>query len=446
MSVTGAAGTRFYRVEATPFDGGVLMAAPSVLYALVLDWLYALGGFGHRTTAQALAAQVTAVLLGQSLRPAARMRALLSAATVPARQRYRRAARALGRPSLSPERLTPLLVRAVLTLVGPDRQGLTHLALDSVRCGPWEVLTIGVVWHSRVVPVGWAVLSYPWPKGQFTPTTCRLIRQVAAIWPRDRRAHLVADRGFPSMLRAKNWVGVAGQGQWVRGLLDQASPNRWTKCEATFGSGPKAVPGQLVIGHPHYQAPRHQRNPGSARVRAGQATHRVQHLQSKHPGREPDASAETVGWLVLFTSLRDLQAARRGYRRRWATEGSYRDAQSGWDGQHGWDLEPTVARLTQASHVTHLVGLWALSTLIQLWLGDQVVHGPAPVRLVTQRWTTTRRLSIWARGHLVLTDHSGDLTPWLQMTLNRGARRIALATSPTPNSEPQCHAMLSAVA
>src|SRR2546429_74207 len=82
-------------------------------------------------------------------------------------------------------------------LVPPDRDGRTHLALDSVRCGPWEVFTLGVAWHGRVLVVGWAVLPYPWPKGQFTPTVCRLVRQVAAAWPADRPAHLVADRAFP---------------------------------------------------------------------------------------------------------------------------------------------------------------------------------------------------------------------------------------------------------
>src|SRR5712675_437576 len=52
--------------------------------------------------------------------------------------------------------------------------------------------------HGRVLPVGWAVLPYPWPKGRFTPTVCALIRQVAAVWPAERPVHLVADRGFPS--------------------------------------------------------------------------------------------------------------------------------------------------------------------------------------------------------------------------------------------------------
>src|SRR6266571_1539435 len=94
----GAGKTAFYRMEYKPVRWRWLMPAPTVLYTMILDWLYAMGCPQHQTARCALADQVTAVLTGQSLRPSARMRALLSAATVPARQRYLRAARALGRP------------------------------------------------------------------------------------------------------------------------------------------------------------------------------------------------------------------------------------------------------------------------------------------------------------------------------------------------------------
>ena len=111
--------------------------------------------------------------------------------------------------------------------------------MDTVRCGNWEILTLGIVWHSRMVPVGWAVLPYPWPKGQFTPTVCNLVQQVARAWPKERPAHLLADRGFPSnrlfqtlklvgwdwtiRLQARNWVVVEGQAQQpVRQLLNRA--------------------------------------------------------------------------------------------------------------------------------------------------------------------------------------------------------------------------------
>src|SRR5438132_935302 len=224
----------------------ILVASAAELYPLIEAWIQALPAASpmHATALSALAHLVTALLVGQSLRPTALMRALSSPVPVPARQRYKRVARAWTRPWLSPAWLVPRLVPAALALVPAERDGVTHLALDSVRCGAWEVFTLGVVWHGRVLPVAWAVLPYPWPKGRFTPTVCALIRQVAAVWPAERPVHLVADRGFPSRLflltlrqvrwgwtvrlRATHSVSVAGQVQPVRTLLAAASPDRWT--------------------------------------------------------------------------------------------------------------------------------------------------------------------------------------------------------------------------
>jgi len=421
--------------------------ASTGLYSMLLQWFTIVAYPAHATARLALAKQVSAVLHSQSLRPAARMRALLSAATVPARQRYHCLARALNRPSLSPAGLTPTLVRAALALVPPDRQGRTVLALDSVRCGGWEVFTLGVVWHSRVLVVGWTVLPYPWPPKAFTPAVAALIRQVAAVWPASRPAHLVADRGFPSKaffstlrevgwgwtvrLQARSWVvTTAGHDGVVRGLLQQAPETGWTQVGASYGRGPQAVAATLVLGRPAHQPPLHQTGPASRRRRRQQAERRVFDLQHKHPGRPADASAETDRWLALFTTLPTAQEAAAVYRRRWAIEGSYRDAQGGWDGQHGWDLEPLLARETAGERVARLVGLWALSSLVQTWVGGQVAHGPVPVRQVAAQWTTTHRLSVWARGKFALCDDSGRLTAWLQMTMNRGA--ALLAGSPPP--------------
>jgi len=426
------------------------MLSPSELYPLVLQWLQALQLTPHPTAQPALAHLVSALLVGQSLRPSALMRTLLSPEPVPARQRYKRVRRTWARRWLTPAWLTPRLVRAALALVGPDpapwpTAGLTHLALDSVRCGRWEVFTLGVVWHGRVLVVGWAVLPYPWPKGRFTPTVCALLQQVAAAWPAERPAHLVADRAFPSRplfqtlrqlgwgwtvrLRAKSWVTVAGQPQWVRALLGSAQVESWTAYTgAAYGSGPQALPGTLVVGRGLLVLPRHQRGPASLAARAKQQAKRRQHLASKHAGRT-DASAATDAWLVLFSSHPTWLAAQASYGRRWATEGSYRDAQGGWDGQHGWDLEPTVARLRTAAEVEALAGLWALGMLLQSWVGHQVGQPGAPllVRAVRAEWTTSGRLSLWARGRLALTEPSGRLRPWLRATLNGGARRLAAA-------------------
>jgi hypothetical protein len=424
------------------------------LYPLVQAWLQALPAPlpNHPAALSALAQLVTALLLGQSLRPTALMRALPSPLPVPARQRSKRLARAWSRPWLSPAWLSPRLVAAALALVPPPRAGLTHVALDSVRCGGWEVFTLGVVWHGRVVPVGWTVLPYPWPKGQFTPTVCALIRQVAAAWPAARPVHLVADRGFPSRqllltlrqvrwgwtvrLRATTGLTLDGQAQPVRALLAGAARDGWTARAGHYGQGPAAVPGTLVIGQGLAVLPWHQRGPASLRQRLDQHGRRQSHLVRKHPRQRPDAARQTDPWVVLFTSHPTWLAAVRSYDRRWATEGSYRDAQGGWDGQHGWDLERTLTRLTDAVVVERVVGLWALGAVVQTWVGHRLSQpaAAAPVPLIRREWTTTGRLSVWARGQCALTDPSGRLYPWLRQTLTVGAHR--LATGPLPVHHP----------
>jgi len=136
------------------------------------------------------------------------------------------------------------------------------------------------------------------------------------------------------------------------------------------------------------------------------------------------------------------RAAVGSYKRRWATEGSYRDAQGGWDGRHGWDLAPALRRCADAAAAAAVVGLWALGTLVQSWVGDQAGHAAAPaaVRAVRGEWTTTGRLSVWARGYFALTEPTGRLRLWLTDTLTRGAQRIA----PSPPAGPAIGTLRSA--
>src|SRR6266566_4197349 len=351
------------------------MLSPQEVYPLVQLWVHALELAPSSAALSALSHLLVALLGSQSLRPSALMRALLSPTAVPARQRYKRVARFWERPWLTPAWLTPRLVRAALALGEPDgwgpTAGLTHVVLDSVRCGSWEVFTLGVVWHGRVVPVSWAVLAYPWPHGQVTPTVCRLLRQVAATWPPGRRAHLIADRAFPShklftTLRKLDWA-------WTVRLR-------------------APLPATAVGGRGLVVLPPHQRTAGSQRPRAQRQAERQRVKRYRYT-----SVSETDAWMALCTTLPTWQAAVSGYRRRWATEGSYRDAQSGWDGQHGWDLEPVLTQARSAGQAERLVGLWALGALLQTWLGSQVAHGPQAVRAVAAQWTTTGRLSVWAQ-------------------------------------------------
>src|SRR5437870_13904415 len=101
------------------------------LYPFIETWIQALPASTalHATALHALAHLVTALLVGQSLRPTALMRAFASPLPVPARQRYKRVARAWTRPWLSPAWLVPRLVPAALALVpggGLSAHGGSH--------------------------------------------------------------------------------------------------------------------------------------------------------------------------------------------------------------------------------------------------------------------------------------------------------------------------------
>lgn len=71
------------------------------------------------------------------------------------------------------------------------------VALDTTRLGPWEVWGAGLVVAGRTLPIGWAVIPYPWPKGRLRTTTVALIQRWQAAFPPGVRWSLVAERGFP---------------------------------------------------------------------------------------------------------------------------------------------------------------------------------------------------------------------------------------------------------
>jgi hypothetical protein len=420
--------------------GGPARLSPHALYPLVQTWLQALELPCPPLALEALAHLVLALLTAHSRRPSALMRALLSPTPVPARQRDTRVARFWERPWLTPAWLTPYLVRAVLALVPPAgwgaTAGLSHVVLDSVRCGPWEVCTLGLRGHGRLVPLSWAVRPSPWPKGQVTPTVCALLRRVGGVWPDGRPAHRVADRAFPShklvrTLRALQWGWtvrlraprhghVDSQDLRVRALLARARATGWSVWRGAYGWGAPGVPATLVVGRGRRVLPRHQRTVGTQRHRARRQAERQRVKAQRYA-----AVAETDAWMVLCTTHPTWEAAVRRYRGRWATAGSYRDAQSGWDGQHGWDLEPVLRQARSAGQVERIVGLWALGTLLQTWLGSQVAQGPAAVQAVAAQWTTTGRLSVWAQGQCARREPL--LAAWLPPLLLRGAQQLAAA-------------------
>ncbi len=422
------------------------MLTATELYPLLAAVLQAGGLIPHATARHSVAQHLAAVVTGQNLRPSARARALPSVMPSPARQRLRRGARALDRACLAPAALIPGLVRTVLALVraagaGPAPGQPWLLALDTVRCGRWEVFTVGVVARGRVLPVGWAVLPYPWPKGQFTPTVCALAARVGACWPPSETAVLLADRAFPSKalfgtLRRIGWSWTVrlqgrhavtpadGRRCQVRELLAGSPSGAWREEAVTFGGGPDAPSGTLLIGPGLRVLPVHQSGPASLAARGRQAERRAQHVASKHPGR---SAASHDGWVVLFTTEVEWMVAERQYRARWGIEGTYRDAQGGWDGRHGWALDQAAARLSTAARVEALAGLWALGVLVQTWLGLRVGTNAIGGRAL-RRWATTPRLSVWARGQFALGDPA--LHTWVRATLTQAT--VILAGTPPP--------------
>jgi hypothetical protein len=128
---------------------------------LVRLWVHGAGLAPQATAATALAHLLTAVLIGQSLRASVLMRTLLSPTVVPARQGYKRVARAWARPWLSPAHLTPALVRAVLRLVPPgiteyrsSRHGANRLP-NGIRTRQVAITSRGRLWWTRKAMCMW---------------------------------------------------------------------------------------------------------------------------------------------------------------------------------------------------------------------------------------------------------------------------------------------------
>lgn len=97
-----------------------------------------------------------------------------------------------------------------------------------------------------------------------------------------------------------------------------------------------------------------------------------------------------------------------------------------------------LSRARTAAHVERVVGLWAVGTRLQTWSGHQVgLPGvPAVVHAVVAPWTTTGRLSVWARGQFALQHRGNDLRDWLIVTLTAGAQRVAAAPPPVHRTFP----------
>ena len=404
-------------------------------YSLLATLVTLLLGAVHPASLTTTTDLVYALLQSQSLHPADLIRAVPRPATRRARQAFRRVRRHLRRPTLGSLALTPRLRAAALAWVSDAE---VTLVLDSTRCRRWERFTLGIRWHHRVLPIAWAVLAYPWPKGAFTPTVVQLLSRVLTGWPLDRPLHLVADRGFPSRalfrtldtwrtslplgytlrLRASDHVAVPGGARHQIGALaDTLSEGHWLCRAATYER--HAAPDDfvtLVIGQDTPPLPRHQRGPADRARRQQRAEQRSAHITSKH-----QSPAHDRVWALLTTEL-TVDAARERYAQRFATEGTYRDLKT-------WGLEAVTAQTDDASQIDGLLGLASLAYLCQMGLGVEAGRtDDASARARQLLWSTTDRLSPFWRGRQVLHDHAHDWHPWIAQTLV--ALRPSLAAMP----------------
>lgn len=398
----------------------------------------------HSATFQALCYLVWALLSGQSLHVSDLSRALPNLKAVGARQAMRRVRRVLGRSHLMSDVLTPRLIDVALRLVH-DAQ--VTLVLDSTRCVFWEIFTVGIVFHGRVLPIAWSLLPYPWPKKSFTPTVIALLNRVMKDWPVERPVHLLADRGFPSLklftclehwrrlralgytirLRAGDWVYLAnGRAVKLADLMKALAANgcSWTIRSASYRHGGKSsTPVFLVIGHSQPEYPPHQRGPADRARREARAKRRQAHLLSKGQLNAPD----TDGVWALLTTASTCEEARQLYVLRFRTEGTYRDLKE-------WGLEAVAARETDRSHLDALIGLAALAYSIQASIGAVAGCADSLQAQARQRqWTTADRLSIFWRGRQVLHDCAFDWRPWLRVMLTALVENL---TQPSPAGRP----------
>lgn len=403
------------------------MCVPDMtLYSLIPPLIYALYGSAHRASILSTSRLVWALLLCQSLHPADLARSLPHLRTAHARQALRHVRRIIGRSHLSSECLTEFLVRAALRIVSDAE---VMLILDTTRCIRWEIFTLGVMFHGRVLPVAWAILPYPWPRGKFTPTVISLVNRTLACWPNDRPVHLLADRAFPSLklfraltnwrnklplgytirLRAGDWVRLqSGQSVKIADLITGIPTDAWSSCPASYQQRQKF--GEvvlLVFGRATPTYPAHQIGASDQARRLARGKRRRAHLLSKGQANAPNTDTT---W-VLFSTAPDCSQAIKNYSRRFSTEGTYRDLKS-------WDLQIVAGRETDISHVDGLVGLAVLGYFVQAVIG--AVAGRASEkqsRARQEQWTTTDRVSIFWRGRQVLHDRAFDWRFWLKTAI-----------------------------
>ena len=401
------------------------MTASTIGYDKVLRWVNTRLNGTHITVIQTIAWVVLCIIVAQRVTPAVVARAIPAEESGSGWSRLRRARRWWLGPELDLGRLTPQLIRAALTLLPRDQ--LIVVAMDTTRTIPWEIWQAGPTFAGHILPIAWAVIPYPWPKGRFRETTLGLINQLQVAFPPGVRWSFVADRGFPSAelfarlrsaktdwtvrLRLSDWTWVVGVYARVSEHLEAGRIKSGERLEATVGSVKSGLPetrASLVVTEVIPEPPKHKRNPGTERERAARAKAREWHLEHKGPkSTKPSKTARRYArtW-VLFTTAVTVEDAVRQYSLRMAIEETFRD----W--HHYWGLRMVAMSLASEGEVCRMVGAVSLAYLLQVELGWRLTQSELGKQRRAQ-WTVTDRVSLFWCGGQVFQDPGYDWSNWL---------------------------------
>jgi hypothetical protein len=211
-------------------------------------------------------------------------------------------------PPLDQALVSPQLIQAALALLPPGQ--LVVVARDTTRLGPWEVWLAGIVVTGRTLPIGWAVMPSPWPKGPFRSTPVALLQRLQRAFSPAVRWTLGADRGFPRAvlfaqlrqggsgvsvrLRWSDWGTGAGLYARVAVHVDAGRLVVGQRTAAALGRGrlhQPLVPGWVVVHAAVATPPKHKQNAGTMRERVKRAKAQAQHRAHKQGRRTKPPSA-----------------------------------------------------------------------------------------------------------------------------------------------------------
>src|SRR5262249_23944952 len=377
---------------------------------------------------------------------AALARALPAEQAGSGRSCLRRGRRGWQGPGLEPATISPALIRPALPLAVGQPVG----ALGTTRLGAWARRVVRVVIAGRTLPIGWAVIPYPWPKGRFRATTLALLQQLQGAFPTGMCWTLVADRGFPSAalfaqlrqggtdfsvrLRLSDWVTVRGVYATVATHLAAGRLVVGQRTAATMGRGQPAqplAPGWAVVSDAVASLPKHKQTRGRARERAKRARAHAQHRAHKQ-GRKtkpPSATAQRYAqtW-VLFTTAPTVVHAVAEYAQRMPIEETFRDWHSGWGGR------TAVVKLPTEAMVDRLIGVVCLSDTLQMHPGKRGSVDPRGQQRRPQ-WTVTDGVSCFWCGQRLFEDSGHDWSGWLPQQWESVGQPVA-AVQATPRPEP----------